>query len=204
MSEELQNLLERIQKDGVEKAEGEADKIISEAKEKAETIIKEAKDQAAKTIEQAEIDGKAFAERSKKSLDQSARDVILSVKQAVDNTLKNIVSQNISEALSDDTLKPMLAQVAETYFSKKEDSGTIEVLINPEQQKKVTDFFMAKYANAMKSGLEVKADSGVVAGFKVSVVKDKVEHDFSEEAITDAICQLLRPALAEIVRNTEK
>ena len=46
MPEELQQLLERIQKDGVNKAEAQAADITSSAQEKANTIIKKARDDA--------------------------------------------------------------------------------------------------------------------------------------------------------------
>ena len=48
MSEDLQSLLEKINRDGVEKARAEAEKIIAEAKARADAIVKEAKAEAAK------------------------------------------------------------------------------------------------------------------------------------------------------------
>jgi F0F1-type ATP synthase membrane subunit b/b' len=42
MSEDLQSLLEKINRDGVEKAEAEATRIIEDAKAKAAAILKEA------------------------------------------------------------------------------------------------------------------------------------------------------------------
>ena len=47
MSEDLQSLLEKINRDGVEKAQAESDRIIAEAKAKAAAIVKEANEAAA-------------------------------------------------------------------------------------------------------------------------------------------------------------
>ena len=48
MSEDLQSLLEKINREGVEKARAEADKIIADAKAKAADIVKAANAEAAK------------------------------------------------------------------------------------------------------------------------------------------------------------
>ena len=50
MSEDLQSLLEKINREGVEKARAEADKIIADAKAKAADIVKTANAEAAKVV----------------------------------------------------------------------------------------------------------------------------------------------------------
>ena len=51
--------------------------------------------------------------------------------------------------------------------------------------------------------MEIKADDSIISGFKVSLKGDNVQHDFSGEAITEAMCRLLRPHLAEIVKQSQ-
>jgi V/A-type H+-transporting ATPase subunit E len=203
MTEELQTLLDKIQKDGVDKAESDAGKIISEAKAKAKQIVSDAEKKAQTSLEDAERDAAAFEDRAKKSLKQTARDVVISVEESIYTTLKSFVQKETSGALSPDTLKTLLATVVEAYC--KDSAGSpIEVLVSPDNQKEITKFFTDKFAEEMKNGLEVKSDSTVISGFKVSLVNDKIQHDFSGEAITDALCQLLRPHLAEIMRSSQK
>ena len=54
MSEDLQSLLEKINRDGVEKAEAEAQKIIDAANRRAAEIVSSAKDEAARAKADAE------------------------------------------------------------------------------------------------------------------------------------------------------
>lgn len=204
MPEELKSLLDRIQKDGVEKAEAEAEKILSEAKERAAGIVSEAEKAAQAAREQAEQDAAAFMERAAKSLEQAARDVVLSVSEAVNSALATMVNHSVSKALTPDTLKQMLVSVVEAYCSGKEGQSRIEVLLPPDRQKEVVDLFMAEFKEGLKDGIEIKSDEGVVSGFRVSLVDDQLEHDFSGQAIADALCQLIRPHIGEIVRNSLK
>lgn len=201
MVEELQSLLNRIQKDGVEKAETEAEKIVSTAEEKAKTIITEAEEKAKAILEKTDQDSKEFVERGEKSIEQSGRDVVLSIGDTLNTVLKNIASRKISQVINVDTLKQMLVKMIESYCKQEQRDSRIDILLNHKQQKEVVDFLMAEYGEAVRKGIEIKADSSIVSGFRVSVVNEEIEHDFSDEAITEALCQLLRPKLAEIVRD---
>lgn len=201
MPEELQNLLDRIQKDGVEKAQAESDQVLTQAREEAAGIVKDAEAKAATMKVASEKDAEALVERGKKTLEQAARDVVLSVRGTIDATLTRLVGASVSEALSNDTLKTMLATVVETYCKAGADDTPVVLLLSSEQKQALTDFFMASYAAELKKGLEIKDDDSIVAGFRVSMPKAKLEHDFTEPAITEALCQLLRPQLAEIVKQ---
>ena len=50
MAEEIQYLIDQIQKEGVDKAQSEAEKIINDAQSEAEKIISDAQSEAEKKI----------------------------------------------------------------------------------------------------------------------------------------------------------
>ena len=99
--EDLQSILEKINREGVEKADAEAARIVAEAKEKAAAIVREANEAAAKAKADAEKEAKASAERGEATLRQSARDIVISVEGAVTDLLTNILARNVDAALSD-------------------------------------------------------------------------------------------------------
>jgi len=204
MPEDLQNLLDRIQKDGVEKAEAEADKILAAAEAKAESITKEAEGTSRSILEKAESEAAAFTRRAEKTIAQSARDVVLSIGEALNTTLKDIVRGEVALAMTGETLKEMLLKAVESYCSSESGNSRTDILLNPDQQKEIADFFMSKFGEHLRKGLEIKADDRIVAGFKVSLVDNDLQHDFSEQAMTEALCQFLRPRLARIVRDALK
>jgi V/A-type H+-transporting ATPase subunit E len=201
MDENLQGLLERIQKEGVQKADAEAERIVAEARQKAAEVAARAKSEADALRAQAEADSRVFAERGRKALDQAARDVILSVGEAIQDSFQALVSRKVDEALDDAVLKQMLVKFVEGYCAKGGDGGDVDVLLNPDQQKALTGFFVAEYQEALRRGLEIHADRQVVKGFKVSVGSGHLSHDFSRDAIVEALCQFLRPKIADIVRG---
>jgi V/A-type H+-transporting ATPase subunit E len=201
MAEQLQGLLERIQKDGIEKADAESQRLITEAKAQAATIISDAEARAKAELENAAREGEAFAERGKVALRQAARDIVITVGDAITNAFRQIVQSETQAALEGEALSELIGQIVESYA--KTDAGTkrIDVLLPEADQKRVRDHFASRFSAALSNGVTIRGDSSLVSGFRVSLADGKIEHDFSGAAITDALCELLRPHIAQIVRE---
>jgi len=195
MAEDLQALMERIQKDAVDKAELEATAIISKAKEKAAEIVKAAEDEAKAKLEQADKDAVAFTERSERTLEQAARDLLLSVGKNLEKMILDLLSLQIEKSLDETTVKSMLLAVAKSY------SSDIEIGFSDADAKKLTNFVMGEFAKQLKGGVKVESDKGVKFGFRVKLDGGKVSHEFTEEAMAQSLAALLRPQLASIVQK---
>ncbi len=203
MAEELQGLLDRIQKEGTDRAEAEAAQIATEAKAKAKTIVAEAESQAKALLEKAAAESELYQKRSENAISQAARDVILSVGEAVTETFRAIVARQVESAMKADALAGFIHEAIRAYTQAK-GSTAIEVLLNDEEQDAVTAYFMKAFAEAMKSGLTIRGNRSVISGFTVTLTDKGVQHDFTGEALTEAIGRLLRPQLAKIVREALK
>ena len=195
MAEDLQALMERIQKDAVDKAELEATSIISKAKEKAAEIVKAAEDEAKAKLEQADKDAVAFTERSERTLEQSARDLLLSVGKNLEKMILDLLSLQIEKSLDETTVKSMLLAIAKSY------SSNIDVEFSEADATKLSSFVMGEFAKQLKGGVKVESDKGVKFGFRVKLDGGKVSHEFTEQAMAESLSALLRPQLAKIVNK---
>ena len=193
MAEDLQALMERIQKDAVDKAELEATSIISKAKEKAAEIVKAAEEEAKAKLEQADKDAVAFTERSERTLEQSARDLLLSVGKNLEKMILDLLSLQIEKSLDETTVKNMLLTIAKSY------SSNIDVEFSEADATKLSSFVMGEFAKQLKAGVKVESDKGVKFGFRVKLDGGKVTHEFTEAAMADALSALLRPQLSRVV-----
>ena len=195
MAEDLQALMERIQKDAVEKAELEANAIISKAKDKAAAIVKAAEDEAKAKLEQADKDAEAFTERSGRTLEQAARDLLLSVGKNLEKMVLDLLSLQIEKSLDETTVKNMLLTIAKSY------SSDIEIDFSEADAKALSSFVMGEFAKQLKAGVTVESDKGVKFGFRVKLDGGKVSHEFTEAAMAESLSALLRPQLAKIVNK---
>jgi len=203
MAEEIQGLIERIRSEGVERAEKEAAEILSHAKEQAAAVVRQAEEKAQAIIAKAEKDSEAFTRRSIKTLEQAARDLLITVGQGVENILSDLAAEAVDEALTIEVVEKMLVKIAEAIAAREGDSR-IEILISPDDQKELVQFFADRYRKKLIHGIELHVDNGIVKGFKVSLVEDYVYHDFTREAIAESLGNFLRPHLAEIVHRVAR
>lgn len=199
MAIELQHLIDRINQEAVEKGEQEANRIVARAREQAAALVREGEAAARAHLEKAEKDSEVFVERSTRTLEQAARDLLISVGQAVENIIADIVSDATDEALDPDTLKRMMVKMAQAYAERNGTESRIEVLVGKEDQSELVRFFARQYRHRLVRGLNIRADAGVRRGFRVVLDNDRVHHDFTRPAIAEALGNFLRPHLAEIV-----
>ncbi len=190
MAEELQQLLEKIQRDGVEKANAEAKAIVDKANAEAKAIVEKAQAEAAAATAKAEADAKAFAERANTTIRQAARDVVLEVREGVGRLFDGILAQDVNAALAGNA-----AALAAEAIKALSSGSDAQVAANAQ----LAEALRAQFAASAAAGVEVVTDESVGAGFSVRLDGGRVEHDFSEKAIAAALAKRLRPDLAKIV-----
>jgi V/A-type H+-transporting ATPase subunit E len=201
MAEELQHLIERIHADAIEKAEKEAARILAQAREKAAEEIRQAEARAKAIIEQARQEAEVYVERSRRTLEQAARDLLITVGQGVENILKDIVGEAVDRAVDSTLLQQMMLEIVRSYCARDGQESRIEFLISPQDQEKIVAFFAGLYQQKLVQGVTIRADPTISKGFRVSFKDGHVYHDFTTSAIAEALCRFLRPHLAEIVHR---
>jgi V/A-type H+-transporting ATPase subunit E len=200
-NQQLESLLERIRREGVDKATREAEEILAAARKKADAMLKEAEAAAASIKARADSEAALVTDRGKQALEHAARDVLLSVQSSLGETLRALVVRDVTEAMSPDVLRKLIDKVVESYVAAGDNSARVDVLVNPAVQKEIAAHFIGRFASEAKHGIAVHGDQGVGAGFRVQVSGENVQHDFTGKAIADAICQFVRPQLAAIVKK---
>lgn len=191
MAEELQQLLEKIQHDGVEKANAEAAAILAKAKADAAAVLKDAETKAAALRAQAETDARAFEERARKTISQAARDTVLDVKASLGKLFDKLLAQDVSAALADPAEAACLALAA------VKDLGAVQADVAVGA--KLAAALKAQLAADAAKGVQVVLDETTGAGFALRLDGGRVEYDFSEAAIAAALAKRLRPDLARLV-----
>ena len=189
MSEDLQSLLEKINRDGVEKAQAAADRIVADAKAKAAEIVKAANAEAAKAKADAEKAAADYAARAAETVRQAERDTVLKIGSSVTALLEKVLREDVDRALADE--QTAVALVGEAV---KGLVGPVEVAANP------------KLAAALKAQLAARGNFTVVTddtlgtGFAVKTEGGRVEHAFTGDVVAEELAKRLRPDLAKLLK----
>ncbi|MDD2519987.1 MAG: ATPase [Kiritimatiellae bacterium] len=200
MAEELQHLIERIRKEGVESGEKAAESLVAEAKKKAAAIVADAQKQAKDLVAKAEKDAEAFAARGRQTLKQAARDLLISINESVGGVVGGMAAEKVEQALTPEIMGRMLVKLAEAY-GRDGDQGGIVAMLGEEDAAAVKAFIAKEYQDKLAAGIQIESAKGVFKGFRVGRKDEQVFHDFSADAIADSLAGFLRPELAEIVKQ---
>jgi len=196
MTQDLQQLLEKIQRDGVDKANAEADRILAEARAKAKTAVESARTEAAKIKADARQEAEAFEHRAEETIRQSARDTVLNVEKAVTGLFQRLLLNDINAALNEktDLIAGLAAEAVHAYLGEK---GGIEVAAAA----KLADVLRKKLASAAANGVTIATDETTGAGFRIRLANGRIEHTFTGAAIAETLAKHLRPRLAALMKS---
>lgn len=189
MSEDLQGLLEKINRDGVEKANAAAEKIIADAKAKAAEIVKSANAEAEKTKAEAGKAAADYAARAAETVSQAARDTVLKIESSVTAMLTKLLAANVDKVLSEEKNVSAL-----TLEAVKGLVAPAEVAVPA----KLAACLKAQLAG--KKNLTVITDDTLETGFSVRLDGGRVEHSFTGATVAEELAKRLRPDLAKLVK----
>ena len=195
MTQDLQQLLEKIQRDGVDKAHAEADRLLAEARAQAKATVEAARQEAAKIKADARQEAEAFERRAEETMRQSARDTVLNVEKAVTALFQNLLLTNVNTVLSEktDLVARLAAEAVRAYLGGK---GDVEVAAAA----KLADVLRAKLAEDAIKGVTVVTDDATGSGFRIRLANGRIEHSFTGAAIAESLAKQLRPRLAALMK----
>jgi V/A-type H+-transporting ATPase subunit E len=202
MDIQVQELIDKIKKDGIESASEEAARIKREAEAEARQIVESAKKEADDLIAR----GKQDAERSEKAgiaaLEQASRNLVLAFKGEIQTLLDKLIGQQLSASYGDDVLKAVLPDLLKSWAAKGEDA--LALLLPEGDLAKLQGFFSEKLTAELKKGVELKADRNLGGGFRIANKDGSAYYDFSADSVAELLSAYLNPRLAEILKNSSK
>jgi len=203
MEIQLQELIDKIKKDGIEPASEEAARIKREAEAEAAKIISAAQKEAEEIINT----GKVSAERSEKAgiaaLEQASRNLILAFKGEIQALLDAITAHAVTLAYKEDTFKAILPDLIKAWASRS-GSDSLDLLLPEKELAKIKAWATGALTAELKKGLELKSDRNLGAGFKIANKDGSAYYDFSAESVAELLSAYLNPHLAEILKNSAK
>jgi len=201
MDVQLQELIEKIKKDGIESAAADAKRIKEAAEKEAAGIVAASKKEAEAIIAK----GKADAERSEKAgiaaVEQASRNLVLAFRSQIEELLSSLIKRESVEAYDDGVLKAAIPEIIKAWAKG---SDSLELLLPAKELSRLEAFFKDKLAAELKKGIELKADRNLGSGFRISAKDGSAYYDFSADAVAELLASYLNPRLAESLKAAVK
>ena len=203
MEVQLQELVDKIKKDGVAAADEKAAEIIKAAEEKAKNIIEKAEAEAQESIKKAEAEALRFQKAAESSIDQAGRNTLISFRQGLLNELNAIIKAETVKNYDSAVLKNLIPEAVKGWV-KTGNTENLSVILADKDLKELESSLSAALKEHVSKGLELKADSKIAGGFRIGTKDGSAYYDFSAEAVADLFSSYLSPKTAEILKNAAK
>lgn len=184
----IQDLLDKINKEGVDEALQKKEEIIAKANEEADKIIKDAKAKADEIVKEANGEAEKLVKQGESSLEQAARNIRLSIK----NELNDMFAKTLN-----DSLKKSLSSSDYTEIIKTAIAGVSDANKKVELSDKLYEGIASSVFSSL--GVSSEKNSTLRSGFKLSVNNGKAYYDFTDEELTALLVPYLSEGLNRIV-----
>lgn len=203
MDVQLQELIDKIKKDGVSAAEKDAAKIIANSEKKAEAIIAEAQSKAAEIIKSAQSETKKMEKASEEAIIQAGRNMLLSFKDALIGELDGLIKTGTEKGLTKDVLAKLVPETVKLW-AKNSTVSELSVLLSEKDLKALEKSLTASLKAEIKKGLEIKPDKTLTAGFRIGVNNGAAFYDYSAESLAEMFAAYLNPKVAALMKEAAK
>jgi len=202
MAEEIRDLIEKINQEGIKAAEEKAQNIEAAAKQRADDILAQARLEAEEMIAAAKDRIRREDEKGKTLLAQAGRDLLLSLRKEINAMLGRIVVSDIQQALTPEALFKLLSEVVRNYNAGE--SSDIMVLLNKEDLETLEKNFLHKLMEETKKKIILRLAEEISGGFTISFDDGKSCYDFTDKALAEYIGTYLKPKLNQILEEAMK
>lgn len=202
MPEEIRDLIEKINQEGIKAAEEKAQNIESLAKQKADDILSQARLEAEKIIAAAEDRVRREDRAEKALLAQAGRDLLLSLRKEINAMLDRIVVSDIQQALTPERLSGLLSEIVRHYEGVE--NSDITVFLKKEDLEILEKTFFQKLREETNNKIVLKSTEEISGGFTISFDSGKSCYDFTDRALAEYIGVYLKPKLNQLLMDAMK
>ncbi|NND04842.1 MAG: hypothetical protein HKN87_00560 [Saprospiraceae bacterium] len=195
MSEKtLDNLINRLKTEAIEKAEQEAGKVVDDARREADTLIRDAEAQKGKILDEARIEAEAIVRKGVRALQQASRDVCISVQNDLLTILGHVLSEEINRTFTTELIRSTVVQVVENVGRPSKINLPTSVM------EELGDFIRQRLQQTDEM-LTVSRDERLLKGFTIARTDLGWKYEISPEEVSDLLFAHLTPTWTNVLKK---
>jgi V/A-type H+-transporting ATPase subunit E len=202
MAEEIRDLIEKINQEGIRAAEEKAQNIEAAAKQRADDILAQARREAEEMIAAAKDRIRREDEKGKTLLAQAGRDMLLSLRKEMNAMIGRIMVSDIQHALTPEALFTLVSEMVRNYSAGE--SSDVTVFLKEEDVQVLEKFFLNKLREETKKKIMLRPAEEISGGFTISFDNGKSCFDFTDKALAEYIGTYVKPKLNQILKEAVK
>ena len=195
MENKIQELTDKIYREGVEKGNEEAQRLIANAQEEAKKIIEDARKEAESIVNSSRKSADELVENTKSELKLFAGQAVNALKSEIATLVTNkIVSADVKAfAANKDFLNAFIVALASKW------SVNEPIVISTPDAEGLKKYFAVQAKDLLDKGVRIEQVNGIKTLFSVSPADGSYKVNFGEEEFMNYFKEFLRPQLVEML-----
>jgi V/A-type H+-transporting ATPase subunit E len=212
----VEELIEKLRQQGVEKGQKEASKLVEDAEHRADWVLTQAHQQAEQIVSKAKAEAAKLQQSGEDALRIAARDMHLEVRETLSHSFTDQVERLVAQQMDNEEFMRKL--ILSLVDKANHDHGIataekMEVLLpddfigldelrrNPKEYRegKLSQFVQSLAAEQMREGISFDLHEG--KGIRVRLSGEEVEVDLSGDAIAKLLLKHLQPRFRAIIEG---
>ena len=195
MDTKIQELTDKIYKEGVEKGNQEAQRLIADANTKADSILSEAQLEAKRIVAAAEKEAAEIKKNTEAELKLFANQSVEALKSEVVNLITGkITTDNVKPVASDPIFMQKVILSMAQEWAKNE-----AITIQTSDAEALTAYFEANAKDLLNKSIKIEKVSGKSAAFTIIPSDGSYKVNFGEEEFVAFFKEFLRPQLVNML-----
>ncbi len=195
MENKIQSLTDKLYREGVEKGNEEARRLVTNAQEDAQKIVAEARQEAERIIAASRKANEELTENTKSELKLFASQSVQALKSEIATMVTDkIVSASVKDfAQNKEYLSAFIVALASKW------SVDEPIVISTADADSLKSYFMTHAKALLDKGVAIEQVNGQPTLFSVSPADGSYKVNFGEEEFMNYFKEFLRPQLVEML-----
>lgn len=195
MDTKIQELTDKIYREGVEKGNAEAARVIAEANARKDTLLAEAEAEAKRIIAAGEKHVAELKKNTEAEIKLFASQSVEALKSAVTNLIAGkITSANVKPVATDAKfMQQVILEIAREWVK------TGALTIQTADAQSLTDYFAGNAKELLGKGVKIEKVNGKSTSFTLAPADGSYKITFGEDEFVSFFKEFLRPQLIEML-----
>jgi V/A-type H+-transporting ATPase subunit E len=200
----IEELTRKIHREGLEKAQKEAEIILAEARKEAARIKEEAAAEAEKTTSGAKKEAEDLSARMQAELRTSMQRTLAHLKKQIAEMIQaEVIKKPLSESMASKELMSSLLETTIKNWNASSDDQNLSILVPEDQLKSAEEHLKKNMLELLNNGLELKGDPALKSGFEIQPGDGHYKINMSDEAFEFLITEHFRKTIVDFLFGKE-
>lgn len=199
MQSKLQELTDKLYKEGLSKGKAEGDLYLQKAQQEAERIVSEAKARAGQLLDKAAAEAADLKAKAESDIRMASEQSIQATKKDIENLLTCKICDNpANEILSNPgILKEIIMTVAQKFSATE--SADLKLLLPEKLRSELEPWLASELKKALSGEIKAEFSKKIAGGFTIGPKDGNYFISLSDETIRQLIGEYLRPVTRKLI-----